>query len=250
MENLEVIDNLLTKLQGIETIAEVGLERKSDLSKVDYLVSFIDGECVKAHSPQIINLLKKNFLDIHLEVIDDCVRFKIKNFSGGIAVCNLNNKINTIENYIKGNNLEGELRNWVLGSWLPESFLGDIASSRIILDSNNKLKNIVKNLNPYPDILVTHIGNYCREELKLKIQLYKKINNQQIIEKSICLSSIANSVVRLSFSKSKKYLRGFNNLNIQKQTLNQFSLEMISNLEDFINSKISIEDYSKLVEKY
>jgi hypothetical protein len=246
----EVIDNLLTNLQGIQTVAEVGLDRNSNLDRVDYLVSFIDGECVNAHSLQIVNSFKNKFKNVSLEVLDDSVRFKIDSFTGGVAVCNLNDKLNKIENYLKGSELDGELRIWALGYWLPESFLGDISTARIIKDYKNILGNLIFSLNPYPDRLSENITNYCKKEIELKISIYKKLSENENIEKTLCIASISSSIVRLSFCKSKKYLRGFKDLSDQKVKLNEDSLKILNELENFLNSKISLNEIELMIKNY
>lgn len=249
-DNRKVIDILLTNLQGIQSVSEVGLDRNLHRDRVDYLVSFIDGECVKSHSPQIINSFKQNFNKAQLDVIDDCVRFKIGSFTGGVAVCNLKEKLGKIDNYLNGDKLDGELRIWTLGYWLPESFLGDISSARVILDDKNTLSNLVTSLNPYPKRLSENIAEYCKKEVELKLAIYKKLSERDYIEKKLFIASISSSTVRLAFCKSHIYLRGFKDLSIQKEKLNESSIKLLNNLENFLNNKISVNEMEAIIQNY
>lgn len=166
----------------------------------------------------MIALLKDRWKNGDFFVCDDSVRFKFSQFKGGIAVYDSSGLIQQIQRWIAGNDLNGQHRPWSIGYWLPEAFLGDLASADVLFDAKEFQAEIMELLNPYPSIFSQSLIQYCLEEIKLKLPM---LENASEIERRLCHSDIIKSLIRFCFARSRCYLRGFRSLPEQAKLLKE-----------------------------
>lgn len=226
----------LLRLHGLDFILRVGLARDAwhdDKSKIDLLIGYEEGN-IRLYSPKIQALLKDSWPKGVLSVSDDSVRFDFGKSSCGIAVCNSRKLIQSVKEWINGENLNGQHRPWAIGYWLPEALYGDLATAESLYDAKGIYTKIKKLVVPYPPSLSQGIVNICTDEIRQKLTGFDLLTKGNWpFESSLRLSDIGAATVRLAFARSRCYLRGFRSLAEQAASLQppDFALyELASNL--------------------
>lgn len=234
MKNSLVSDlsHVLRQLQGMKVLLQVGLKRNSAKGKIDLLAGCNDGD-IKKYSPLIKALLEDRWPTGNFLVCDDSIRFDLPTGSGGVAVCDSSLLVRRVERWIDGRNLGGKHRPWAIGYWLPEALCGDLATAETLYDVTDVSVRLREMLVPYPISLSQSIVELCTDEIVHKLSILEKLHGNATLERELCLSDIAASMVRLAFARSRRYFRGFRSLEQQAKLLEpsdlliyEFALEL------------------------
>ena len=234
MKNSLVSDlsHVLRELQGMKVLLHVGLKRNSAKGKIDLLAGCDDGG-IKKYSPLIKALLEDRCPTGNFLVCDDSVRFDLPTGSGGVAVCDSALLVRQVEGWIDGRNLGGEHRPWATGYWLPEALCGDLVTAETLYDVTDVSVRLRDMLVPYPISLSQSIVELCTDEIRQKLSILEKLHENATLERELCLSDVAASMVRLAFARSRRYFRGFRSLEQQAKLLEpsdlliyEFALEL------------------------
>lgn len=213
---------ILQELPGIEFLLLVGLERNSSKNKIDLLMGCDEGR-IEKYSSLIESLLRDQWPNGNFFVCDDSVRFELPTGIGGVAVCDTTLLVQ-VQDWVKGKNLGGQRRSWATGYWIPEALCGDLVTAKTLYDEKGISDQLRELLMPYPTSLSEHIIELCTEEIKQKLSILEKLHENAIIERELCLSDIATSMIRIAFAHSRKYLRGFRSLEQQAKLLRSSDL--------------------------
>lgn len=220
MKNSLVSDlsHILRELRGMKMLLHVGLKRNLVKGKIDLLAGCDDGS-IEKYSHPIKALLEDRLPTGRFFVYDDSVRFDLPMGSGGIAVCDSALLVRQVEEWIGGRNLGGQHRPWATGYWLPEALCGDLATAKTLYDVTDVSVRFRELLVPYPVSLSKSIARLCTDEIKQKLSMLEKLQENATIERELCLSDVTSSMVRLAFARSRRYLRGFRSLEQQAHLL-------------------------------
>jgi aryl-alcohol dehydrogenase-like predicted oxidoreductase len=162
-----------------------------------------------------IRFIKSNiyaiFENFSIKEVDDAL--KINDFHDveiSIAMYELNQTINRIDNFLSGKKENGEHRSWTLGYWVPEGLALDISRIQILKDSNGQLLSLKNKLQNYSIYARKKIISCCIEELEQKSILYN--NKTNALERSIIKNDIILCLIRGHYAINREYLIGFKNL--------------------------------------
>lgn len=241
------LSHVLRELHGMKVLLHVGLKRNSVKGKIDLLAGCDDGS-IERYSNHIKALLENRWTTGNFFVCDDSVRFDLPMGSGGVAVYNSALLVKQVEEWIEGRNLGGQHRPWATGYWLPEALCGDLATAETLYDITDISVRLKELLVPYPLRLSESIIELCTEEIRQKISTLEKLHENATIERDLCLSDVTASVIRLAFSRSRKYFRGFRSLGQQAKLLRS-SDRVLYKLALRLSTREQVENVVSEIEK-
>lgn len=227
----------LKNLENLDLLLYVGLKRNSSKGNIDILAACFEGS-IKKLSPSITASLTNRWPHGNFSICDDSVRFKISKNTGGIAIYDSRTLIDQVTKWTNGENLGGQHRSWATGYWIPEAFLGDLATAESLFDPKDLYSKIKSLLFPYPDALSKYLSDFCIEEIALKLKMLKLFHEKDnTLEATICSYDIVTSMIRLAFAKSQVYFRGFRELSTQSRLLKAKDLPLYETALQFSRKK-------------
>lgn len=213
------LGDVLRGLPGIQLLLQVGLQRDMEKDNVDLLAGCAQGSIERYASP-IQELLKDRWPNGTSFVCDDSVRFDLPIGTGGIALCDSSVLVSKVKEWSEGKSIGGQHRPWATGYWVPEALCGDIATAEILYDPDGTSAQLKELVAAYPVLLSKAIVDLCTDELKQKTQTLEKLLNEDAsIELELCISDMVAAMVRLVFTRSRVYFRGFRSLDQQSRLL-------------------------------
>lgn len=215
---LYTLVDFLKKDNNIYGICLVG----SSVSSKEY--SDIDILIIGKNCNKIIEHIVEKFKKYNTYFNDDSIRihgYLTKEL--GIAIYNYSKLTNDISNYIKGNNIEPQYKNWTIVGWLPECLFYDLKNMIILYETDRKISRIKKMIDIYPQKLKKSILEACNEKIK---SLLKRIEKAEKIEHQIIEAEIMSLNIRKKFAESEIYFRGFKNIDKQIKELSQSTVKV------------------------
>ena len=215
---LYTLVDFLKKDNNIYGICLVG----SSVSNKEY--SDIDILIIGKNCNKIIEHIVEKFKKYNTYFNDDSIRihgYLTKEL--GIAIYDYSKLTNDISNYIEGNNIEPQYKNWTIVGWLPECLFYDLKNMIILYETDRKISRIKKMIDIYPQKLKKSILQTCNEKIK---NLLKRIEKAEKIEHQIIEAEIMSLNIRKKFAESEIYFRGFKNIDKQIKELSQSTVKV------------------------
>lgn len=208
--------------KGISSLVQVGsslVERNA--KDIDYIL------IGNQEKKEIINYLNTILESALVSELDDSFRFELDGKIINIAVFNENDfdyrihRIMTCELY-------GELREWVIGYWLPEAFMKDVIDGYIVFDNGyfkNKQQELIENQESIIFALTKRV--------KLEIECCIGELNTGVIPSIITYSKLLLSLLRFYNLKNKTIEKNFSKivLKIKKDKKLSFILDVMNRSE-------------------
>lgn len=213
----QMCSDLCRKIPGYMGVVQVGVGFSSS---EDYLAAFSSGG-IETHGKSLLAVVNSYNLLEDPHIIDDAVRGQgHSGITFGFAVGDCSVIERRVTEWLGGSNLEGECRPWALGYWIPEAFLGDLATSVVIDDPYGWWAELIQRVSRYPDTLAKRVFAYCALEISRKKKFLLSVC---MFERSVAQADIGLAVLRIAFANEGVYLRGFRDISEQAVLLSDVS---------------------------
>lgn len=143
---------------------------------------------------------------------NDCYTFNIKNILFNITAVSIKDFDIYFNKTLKQKELEPSYRNWCLGYFIPEAFLGDLKDSKVIFQKIDFIKKYKDKLIKYPKTLKIKIIKSSLNDLEIKERLFNKaFKKNDFILTVTAISDIFFISFRALSAKKETYFKGLFN---------------------------------------